>query len=36
MSIQIHFQNPNTENETEKMVEDLLVLLALKKLHTVS
>lgn len=36
MSIQVHFVNPNTEKDTTQMVSELLVLLALKKLHTVS
>lgn len=36
MSIQVHFVNPNTEKDTTQMVSDLLVLLALKKLHKVS
>lgn len=34
MSIQVHFVNPNTEKDTTQVVADLLVLLALKKLHT--
>lgn len=33
MSIQVHFINPNAEKDTEKMVGELLMLLALKRLH---
>lgn len=33
MSIQVHFINPNTETETGKLVENLTILLALKKVN---
>lgn len=33
MSIQIHFENPNAEKDTEQVVINLLTLLALKKLQ---
>ena len=36
MSIQVHFVNPNIEKDTAQVVSDLLVLPALKKLHTVN
>lgn len=32
MSVQIHFINPNEDEDTEKIVADLLVALAVKKL----
>lgn len=34
MAIQVHFVNPNPEQETEKVVADFLTVLALKKLYT--
>ncbi len=32
MSIDVHFVNPNVEKENRQMVEDLITLLALKRL----
>ena len=32
MSIQVHFENSNLQEENEKLVQDLLILLALKRL----
>lgn len=32
MSIQIHFINPNKDEDTERIVADLLTTLAVKKL----
>ena len=32
MSIQVHVENSNLQEENEKMVQDLLILLALKRL----
>lgn len=33
MSIQVHFINPNVEQDTKQMVTELLTLLALKQLQ---
>lgn len=35
MTIQVHFENPNAEEDNAKLVQDLLVLLALKRIVNV-
>lgn len=34
MSIQIHFENPNTDQETEKITNDFICQILLKSLRT--
>lgn len=34
MAIQVHFVDPNVDEDKERIVTELLVLLALKKIHT--
>ncbi len=35
MMIQVHFENPNVEEDNEQMVQELLVMLALKRMVNV-